>query len=207
MTSHTEFWTAVLGMLRRYMRRRVRDEHLADDLAQDTLVKIHAATSSAPEDERLTAWMIRIARNTLTDFYRSKPRRALVTLQEAEGLSGPEPEAEATTGLTLCLRPMIGRLAQPYRQALELTEYEGLSQKELADRVGISLSGAKSRVQRAREQVRELLLDCCRVDLDGRGGVVDYERTERSERYCQGAEGGAEQCKGFSASTEASSRP
>jgi RNA polymerase sigma-70 factor (ECF subfamily) len=81
---------------------------------------------------------------------------------------------------------MVERLPQPYREAVELAEFEGLTQRALADRLGISLSGAKSRVQRAREQLRTMLLDCCRIETDARGGVVDCQRTERSDGYCGG---------------------
>jgi RNA polymerase sigma-70 factor (ECF subfamily) len=59
--------------------------------------------------------------------------------------------------------------------------------------MGISLSGAKSRVQRARQQLRDMILDCCRVERDVRGNVMDYETTTRSSRYC-GDEGGTSRC-------------
>jgi RNA polymerase sigma-70 factor (ECF subfamily) len=77
---------------------------------------------------------------------------------------------------------MIDRLPDPYRQALTLTELEGRTQRELADALGLSLSGAKSRVQRGREQLKELILACCHVEVDRRGGVVDYE----PRRECSG---------------------
>jgi RNA polymerase sigma-70 factor (ECF subfamily) len=76
---------------------------------------------------------------------------------------------------------------------MKLADIEALSQQEVADRTGISLSGAKSRVQRARQQLREMILDCCKVERDARGNVVDCETTERSSRYC-GDEDGKPQC-------------
>jgi RNA polymerase sigma-70 factor (ECF subfamily) len=79
---------------------------------------------------------------------------------------------------------MIERLPQPYREALELTEYDGLTQQALAERLGISVSGAKSRVQRGREKLKGMLLDCCRVEHRTGGGITDVERTERSDAYC-----------------------
>ena len=59
--------------------------------------------------------------------------------------------------------------------AIELSELGGLTQKEAAERVGLSVPGMKARVQRGRRKLREALLDCCRVEVDRRGGVVDYE--------------------------------
>jgi RNA polymerase sigma-70 factor (ECF subfamily) len=70
--------------------------------------------------------------------------------------------------------PLLGALPTPYRQALALAEVEGLSQREIAGLEGLSLSGAKSRVQRARRMLRAALLSCCRVELDRHGSVLDY---------------------------------
>ncbi|HLZ55439.1 MAG TPA: sigma factor-like helix-turn-helix DNA-binding protein, partial [Ktedonosporobacter sp.] len=61
------------------------------------------------------------------------------------------------------------------RQALVLTEYQGLTQKELGERLGLSFSGAKSRVQRAREKLKQELLACCHFELDRRGHILDYQ--------------------------------
>lgn len=83
---------------------------------------------------------------------------------------------------------MIDNLPEPYREAVVLTELEGLTQKELAGRLGISLSGAKSRVQRGRQQLKEMLFDCCRFEFDRRGGVVDCEPRSKSDcPECGGA--------------------
>jgi RNA polymerase sigma-70 factor (ECF subfamily) len=73
------------------------------------------------------------------------------------------------------VRVFIGRLPEVYRQAILLTEYEGLTQRELAERLGISLSGAKSRVQRAREKLKRMLLDCCHFEFDRLGRIIDYQ--------------------------------
>ena len=70
---------------------------------------------------------------------------------------------------------MVESLPDDYRQALLLTEYEGLTQRELAERLGLSVSGAKSRVQRAREKLKEMLLDCCHFEFDRLGRVIDYQ--------------------------------
>ena len=79
---------------------------------------------------------------------------------------------------------MVDRLPEPYRAAVALADVEGLGRQEIADRLGLSLSGAKSRVQRGRQQLRAMFLDCCNVERDGRGNVMEYHPTERSGRYC-----------------------
>ncbi|HAH00091.1 MAG TPA: RNA polymerase subunit sigma-24, partial [Ktedonobacter sp.] len=70
----------------------------------------------------------------------------------------------AVKELIPCIKTMVDSLPNDYREALYLTEYEGLTQRELADRLGLSFSGAKSRVQRAREKLKVMLLDCCHFE-------------------------------------------
>ncbi len=87
----------------------------------------------------------------------------------------PYDENEAQRDLARSMRDMLGCLPEKYGQALRLTEFDGLTQTALAERLGLSLSGAKSRVQRAREKLRDVLLDCCHVELDLLGNVLQYE--------------------------------
>ena len=190
LEGETNVWTDIHGPIRRFIRNRVGDEHVADDLAQEVMLKAQTHLRNAPAEDRLAAWLFQIARNTVIDYYRSPRSRGPVTLDQVEEPTSPSAAAEAdvTTELAACLRPMVQRLPQPYREAVQLTEFEGLTQQAVAERLGISLSGAKSRVQRGREKLKALLLDCCKIDV-GRGGlVVDCERTERSVRYCGGAD-------------------
>jgi RNA polymerase sigma-70 factor, ECF subfamily len=80
-------------------------------------------------------------------------------------------------------RRMIYSLPERYREALVLTEFDGLTQQELADRLNISLSGAKSRVQRGRAQLKQMLNECCTFEFDRRGKAIDC--TPRVKADCQ----------------------
>jgi RNA polymerase sigma-70 factor, ECF subfamily len=165
-------WRSLNAPLERFIRSRVPDTDTADDLLQDVYLKIHTRIDSLRDDERMQAWVYQIARNTVYDYYRShKP-----ALEITEVFPAPEDEAddEIAERLARSVRTMIDLLPPDYREALLLTDYEGLSQKELAERLGISLSGAKSRVQRARKMLREMLLLCCHFQFDRRGKVIDY---------------------------------
>src|SRR5260221_11649371 len=82
---------------------------------------------------------------------------------------------DVVSELIPCIQEMIDDLPVDYRQALILTEYQGLTQKELAERLGLSFSGAKSRVQRAREKLKQQLLECCHFELDRRGHIINYQ--------------------------------
>lgn len=70
---------------------------------------------------------------------------------------------------------MLNYLPEKYRKAVRLADLEGMTQAQLADHLGLSLSGAKSRVQRGREQLKALLTECCKFEFDCRGQIIDYE--------------------------------
>jgi len=165
-------WERYCCRLLAFIRGRIGDESEAEDVLQEVFLRIHRSLC-CQEWNKPEGWIYRITRNLIIDHYRS--RRDTVEVDEtlpAREESGLEDDP--VTRLAFSLRETIEALPEPYRQALVLTEYEGLSQKELAARAGISLSGAKSRVQRAREKLRDLLLTCCHFELDRRGKIVDY---------------------------------
>jgi RNA polymerase sigma-70 factor (ECF subfamily) len=83
------------------------------------------------------------------------------------------------------LLPLVGRLPSLYREALTLTELEGLTQQAAASALGVSLSGMKSRVQRGREKLRALLEECCRIGVDARGRVIECEPRQPSGCRCK----------------------
>jgi RNA polymerase sigma-70 factor (ECF subfamily) len=99
-----------------------------------------------------------------------------------EELSASEPELSDTARQDIdnCLMPMIWNLPDTYREAVMLSEIEGQTQKEVAEKIGISVSGAKSRVQRGRGMIKDMLLDCCKFEFDHQGNVMDYERKDDS---------------------------
>jgi RNA polymerase sigma-70 factor (ECF subfamily) len=118
------------------------------------------------------AWVYRVARNSVTDYYRA--RRPTAELGEVPETTTDPTQAEFEKALSGAVREMLQGLLPEHREALYLTEYEGLTQNELAERLGIGLSGAKSRVQRARTRLKALLLACCHFELDARGRVMNY---------------------------------
>ena len=176
-------WGELGVPVRRYVGSRVRDSHAADDITQDVMLKVQTHLDALPPEDRLVPWALGIARNAIVDHYRS--RRAHADVAAVEPADGdPDEHARITGEMAGCLRRMVEHLPEPYRQALRLADLDGVSQQEVADRADISLSGAKSRVQRARQMLKALILDCCRVEVGVAGGVVDYETTERTARYC-----------------------
>ena len=166
-----QVWQDYHSRLHQFILSRVNYNAEAEDILQDVFLRIHRRIDTLDESDHLQAWIYRIARNAVIDYYRQ--RRP--TEELPPDLRAPEADdAQADREIAGCLAPMIGALPERYRQALQLTELEGLTQKELAEREGLSLSGAKSRVQRGRALVKTMLLDCCHLEFDRQGQVVDY---------------------------------
>ena len=172
MTTENLWETFHMG-LRRFILQRIPDEQSADDVLQETFLKIHTRIASLRDEDKLQSWMYQIARNAIADYYRQQ--KATVELPEALPVPDePVFEDEVIKDLIPSVKAMVESLPATYREALILTEYEGLTQRELAKRLGLSFSGAKSRVQRAREKLKTMLLDCCHFEFDRLGKIIDY---------------------------------
>jgi RNA polymerase sigma-70 factor (ECF subfamily) len=175
-------WSDLHAGVRAFVARRVRDADVADDITQDVMLKIQLQLAGEPPAaEKLDAWVFRVARNAVVDHYRA---RRDPSAAEPLDVAEEEPEHTPAAELSQCVRQIIRRLPPEYAEALTLTDLEGLSQQELADHIGLSLSAAKSRVQRGREKLQAMILDCCNVERNRTGAVVDYETTSRTSKYC-----------------------
>ena len=159
---------------------------MAEDIVHDVILKAYSRREDLKKTPgKLRPWLYQITRNVLVDYYRSqRPSEPL-----PEDLIGEKGDGDnhAEQELARCLLPLLDELPAGYRHALALAEFEGLTQQEIASREALSLSGSKSRVQRARKMLREILLRCCRVEMDQRGGIVDYERPKGCD--CSGNSG------------------
>jgi RNA polymerase sigma-70 factor, ECF subfamily len=175
-------WAEFAAKLGRFIRARVADAATAEDILQDVFVKIQGRLDQLADPAKLESWLYLITRNAIIDYYRL--RKKTTEVQESLAAEAPEGGRDMDE-LKAAFRRMIYSLPDPYRDAVVLTEIEGLTQKQLAQRLGLSLSGAKSRVQRGREQLKQMLLECCHLEFDRRGGIIDCRpRTKDACRDC-----------------------
>ncbi len=157
--------------LKQFIRSRVPNDELAEDILHDTFLKMHEKIDTLKDDGKFEAWLYQIARNAIVDYYRS--RKPKEELRDDMSVSDTVDE-DTMKKISSCVEEFVKSLSEPYREALVMVEYEGVKQTELAQRLGISVSGAKSRVQRARQMLKDMLMNCCHFEFDRYGTIIDY---------------------------------
>jgi RNA polymerase sigma-70 factor, ECF subfamily len=187
-------WHELHDRLRSFIARRVRSPQDAEDILQEVTLRIHRHSGDLEHADRVASWAYRITANSIADHYRRPAHREIASGQAtdiaepagaAAATAWVEPEsAELRAELADCLAPLTARLPELYREALDVTEFQGITQAEAAGRLGLSVSGMKARVQRGRAQLKDLLLDCCDVELDRRRGVTAYRSKRGSCATC-----------------------
>lgn len=186
---------SLLDGLGRFVARRVPAGD-ADDLVQDILLRLQQA-GDRPEDP--SRWVYGVARHAVADYHRRRARDPLARsarlspegADEGEGVWVADDETIPEAGfgrfdgdhsvheeVLSWLRPLAEELPETYRDAVLLADFEGMPQAEVARRLGIGSSAAKSRVQRGRVLLRRAVEACCEIERDGEGRVTDFRRRD-----------------------------
>lgn len=181
MQKKLEFiWNDFHKELEGFIKSRVKDRDATNDILQDIFIKIQNNIGTLRDESKLSSWIYQITRNTINDYFRKlKPQIEINdydTVEENQIIDNME--------LEKCLKPFVNQLDDKYKEALILTEFKGLTQKQLAEKLDISYSGAKSRVQRAKENLKKLFTDCCAIQSDTYGNVVDYKQKGNCSNNC-----------------------
>jgi len=166
-----EIWLKLETNLRAFILSKVHDGSIADDLLHELFIKIHANIDKVNDRTKLQAWVYQICRNLIIDHFRGLRKE-----QEPEALTTEDEWAEnGDDFMSETLEDMIQMMSvlpPEYCEALCLTQLEGMSQIAYAEKIGISYTGAKSRVQRARKMLKDLLMKCCHYEFDKYGTII-----------------------------------
>jgi len=166
ITDPTFFQNELLG----YVTRRVKDKSLAEDIVHDVFLKVQAKANQVRDEDKMIGWIYRVTKNTIIDHFRFQSR-----IVNQEDLDWEDDKRYLNQCVEQCLAEKLATLPVKYREALELSEVQGLSQLDLARKLNISYSGAKSRVQRARQMLKEIMEREYHVKLDNYGNVIRCE--------------------------------
>jgi RNA polymerase sigma-70 factor (ECF subfamily) len=153
------------GPLQRYLERMVGNRATADDLLQETLLRIARGLPDFEGRSSVKTWVFTIATRVATDYFRRPETRArIVDVDEAQELSGSDIEIDGRLvidEMSTCVREVIDSLPEDYRAALVLHDLEGLTAAATAEASGCSLATAKIRIHRARARLKKALETEC----------------------------------------------
>ena len=166
-------WETCHQELLHFVASRVSDTQAAHDLVQEVFLRATHLENGLCGINNRRAWLFQVARNLLIDRYRLT--RDEIPLDDELGLVEVTDEVAPVDMLSQCLPRVLSELSPEDREAITLCDIEGLSQQALADRLGMTLPAAKSRVQRARRRLREQLVTACQVQFDEAGHVCCFE--------------------------------
>lgn len=175
-TEIASIWERFHIELKTFIKNTTRNSSDTDDILQDAFVKIIGNWDKVNQSDNLRSYLYGIVRNTIYDHFKKRPLIAgshafkeEFTIEEAQNLNATIADS--------CIIPFINKLPDHYREALLISEFQDISQKELAERLGISYSGAKSRVQRGKEKLKGLLLECCPYQSDVYGNIISDKKS------------------------------
>ena len=179
----TNIWKDFHQELKRFIQSKTLNSTDTDDIIQEVFIKIIKNIDKVNQAKNMRNYLYGIVRNAVYDFFRNK-KNAVDTEEIDEEknafISEEEEESLTTTIADCCVKPFIQKLPDQYKEALSIAEFQDVSQKELAEKLNISYSGAKSRVQRGRTQLKELILDCCAYESDAYGNLRESEKKDCS---------------------------
>ena len=178
-----EIWKEFSDQIRSYLLSKVEYRDDADDLLQEIFIKIHSRLGDLKDEKKLAPWINQIVRNSLTDYYRKNGLRTS-EFDEESSVPSDTPEDSFYSDLSGCLNVFIDRLPEKYREPLILSDIKGMKQKYIAKQMNLSYSGLKSRVQRAREMIKDMFMECACVTHDKNGKIVGEFHGNESCEIC-----------------------
>ena len=185
-TIYTDFQKA----LHAYIRSKTASKEDAEDILHNVFVKIAGHADTLAQKKNLKNWVFIITRNTIYDFYRAKGKRQHESLHEAFAESATETDMAAPArGLEACLERFMDMLPDQDKELMVASELRGVKQKELAEQYHIPYSSLKSRVQRGRNKLKQMLTDCCQIEVNKRGHVLEVlPKNSCAEKSCSSCE-------------------
>lgn len=173
MRTNTEIiWMEFHKEIKRFVISKIKDKDLANDILQEVFLKVHSKINTLKSDDKIKPWLYQVTRNIITDHFRKQKFSVdvdSIDLQEGNETQSPNEK------FTACVQPHINKLPLIYKEALTKTEFQNYSQLQLAEELNISYSGAKSRVQRAKELLKSYFKQCCNITSDKYGNILNFD--------------------------------
>ncbi|MEM6317468.1 MAG: sigma-70 family RNA polymerase sigma factor [Bacteroidota bacterium] len=160
-----EIWNNYSDELYFFILKKVQDKNTANDILQNTFLKVHDNLAKLQAMDKVRAWTFQIARNEIANYFNS-------ATTYAEKLNTNQSIPEREVPFTCCFDRLIEELPKIYKEAVEMVYIQGYKQKEVAQALGISLENTKARIRRAKEILKENFRVCCNYEVNKAGKLV-----------------------------------
>ncbi|TYA58220.1 sigma-70 family RNA polymerase sigma factor [Formosa maritima] len=178
MTTQT-IWKLYAEDVKHFILSKVKDGSVADDLLQDTFIKVHTKKDTVKDESKLKAWLFSVARFTVLDYFR---QHKITTDDKNIDVFFLENDNKHTEHD--CLLGIIKSLPKKYRDPLFLADIKGLKQDEVAKQLKLPLPTVKSQIQRARKQIAQGFMDCCDFKMNTNGYLVGEIKEKKDCKVC-----------------------
>lgn len=174
----TEIWKQFSDILKKYIYSKVKNKEVTNDLLQEVFIRIHLNKDNIKKTDRLKSWVYTITHHEIMDYFK-KQSKPIPAFETTDSEIKPPHTAEN------CLLPLINNMPDRYKEALLLSEIKGKKLAEVAEILNISLSGAKSRVQRGRRLLQQGFMDCCNYSLNSDGFLIGELKEKENCKVCK----------------------
>lgn len=170
-----QLWFEHKNELRNFILKRVKNNDLTDDILQDVLLKVYNFCISKSGVKNIRSWLFQIAQNTISDYYRKNSK--LIYNDSNLELTEEDEKSDFLDAINY-IKPMLEFLPKKYSEPLKLSDIEGIKQSEIAEKLNLTLTATKSRIQRARLLLKAEFVTCCNFEIDKSGNIISFEIKE-----------------------------
>ncbi|MGB0891189.1 MAG: sigma-70 family RNA polymerase sigma factor [Flavobacteriaceae bacterium] len=174
-----QVWIKYSNDVKIFIISKVKKKDIADDILQDTFIKVHTKLYTLKDITRLKSWIFSIARNLILDYFKSTNQTFEIANFETESTILQQTHTEND-----CLKGILKSLPKKYREPLYLSDIKGLKQQEVAEKLNQSLPTTKSHIQRARKLIAKGFIDCCGFSINKEGKLVGEIQDKKDCKVC-----------------------
>jgi len=161
--------------LLRFIRYKVRDAHIAEDLLQEVFIKASQSLESLKDEKKIQSWLFSIASNTIIDYY----RKHQIPLSDETDVAQDVENRTVLEELSCCIEPFLDALPSAQQEAIKAIYLHEQSQAEYASQNDLNLSTVKSQVKRAKASMKTFFEACCSFERNKDNEVVDFREHDR----------------------------
>lgn len=166
----SSLWLEYKNGLKYYIFKKVKNEEIANDLSHEVLMKVYNSCCSNIKIKNVRSWMFQIAHNTTIDYLKKQNK---FTNKVPENYD--DDDYNVFQEANEIIKPLMQLLPDKYAIPLHLSDIEEFKQKEVAQKLNLSLTATKSRIQRARNLLKEKIIECGNLEKDEKGNLISLE--------------------------------